>query len=1167
MNGHAPSVNDKANIDATHPEQQVPILQQLQTISNALVLPRFEDYMWRIFAPNNSINDLTAWYVRVIKQQHPATIQFVTAVRTVYQQTLERNHVADVNDVNERCRYLQIPGNQPPMLLSLHSALAYVCGEHQLAATAHQQPLPAYLPLPVPIQQQQPSDMPGASPAVQWWMHALNTLQHTLHERDAQLITTQQLLSVALRENELLRHQLSTVGKILNGEAPEAVPITGSAPAQASTEAASTVAEQPPRPAEDEIDEEIMAEFQASLKIQEDEVRAMLAADKAASNTAAAEPSAPWSASEHPVPHGIYTSPEHDANAQPADALSPPVASTPAAASSPPTSTSTPISGRKFAVRAKRKASNQLDGAAGGNDEQKNNSNNNSIQTTADNTSTSTSQSTTPSSSDGKSQPSQQQSPMFRVECEYTRVPKGSATKTERPITVTFQREGSSNKSPSNKHPTTLDEWIDHLSAMTIDEARAVLSSEMERCLSESNKVTKLLSTGTLPPKLMTDLLERGDKLKHENKIFQQLLTDNKLPFFSSSNRQPYNRNTLHSRNNSLNSSAHADNDNDSQHAGSLDDEEYDDHDDLDSGVYSEGESDEDDAKPAAKRQSIASTTPGNETSIQRKPIVTARRHSKDIATPAQPIHTAHGTIVNGVLKVSPESAKLLEAEMRAVLSRLPQELREKTKVQLQTHIQHGNKQQPLPDISTQPRTTSTLAGRVPNPVASVEEAKDDDEPEAEAVKSESDVDDVDEVDDDKSETSTSAPAAKAMTKAQRKKAKAKAKKAAKLTQGSTAPHSNDTTASDASTAFVHSKQPLTANDTAKQVQALADEIYKKCHIWSRLLTMPQFEKKCMDLLTPSRRLDELNKWSSGAWQAAANSGKSGEQIEQLVASEQLQITNTASLSYVNNAVYGVYIQKILVEHRKKYKVDEKLYNKLCDLNHLPSRAELSATLRVRLPAPEIRVDHEPYTRQLQRKKIELTTTAALNGGSVHSMSLRDMLTIIAPTWTSFSPIAGFAMDVERAELLTKEFVESLATYLGKRCTSLSLSDKNSTILLFGQLNTVPQLTTFLGQTKKVPVEILGISLSDTDDYFASSNPARDVKAIEEYTKQYQPQIVVCCWMPAHTDYTAYWRHHNVLEYILIGERTTGHCGQAWATYGIDPCIIPEVSTLSALNT
>lgn len=50
---------------------------------------------------------------------------------------------------------------------------------------------------------------------------------------------------------------------------------------------------------------------------------------------------------------------------------------------------------------------------------------------------------------------------------------------------------------------------------------------------------------------------------------------------------------------------------------------------------------------------------------------------------------------------------------------------------------------------------------------------------------------------------------------------------------------------------------------------------------------------------------------------------------------------------------------------------------------------------------------------------------------------------------------------------------------------------------------------------------------------------------------KYNPEIVICSWMPFKEDWTADFRaEKSVQEYILIGETDDGCCGDKWRTWG-----------------
>ena len=54
-----------------------------------------------------------------------------------------------------------------------------------------------------------------------------------------------------------------------------------------------------------------------------------------------------------------------------------------------------------------------------------------------------------------------------------------------------------------------------------------------------------------------------------------------------------------------------------------------------------------------------------------------------------------------------------------------------------------------------------------------------------------------------------------------------------------------------------------------------------------------------------------------------------------------------------------------------------------------------------------------------------------------------------------------------------------------------------------------------------------------------------------EAIKKYQPEIIICSWMPYQKDFSKDFRSQkSVKEYLLIGETDDGCCGDDWETWG-----------------
>jgi hypothetical protein len=81
----------------------------------------------------------------------------------------------------------------------------------------------------------------------------------------------------------------------------------------------------------------------------------------------------------------------------------------------------------------------------------------------------------------------------------------------------------------------------------------------------------------------------------------------------------------------------------------------------------------------------------------------------------------------------------------------------------------------------------------------------------------------------------------------------------------------------------------------------------------------------------------------------------------------------------------------------------------------------------------------------------------------------------------------------------------------------------------------------------RAPVERL--SVEQALDKYATMSGADDDKG-DGCSPSRRPVIVLCSWMPMDVDWTGWFRHYGVDEYVLIGECDDGQCGHNWETWG-----------------
>jgi len=144
-----------------------------------------------------------------------------------------------------------------------------------------------------------------------------------------------------------------------------------------------------------------------------------------------------------------------------------------------------------------------------------------------------------------------------------------------------------------------------------------------------------------------------------------------------------------------------------------------------------------------------------------------------------------------------------------------------------------------------------------------------------------------------------------------------------------------------------------------------------------------------------------------------------------------------------------------------------------------------------------------------------------------------------------------YTHDIENPvyELFNREYINALGDYLSKQVEDLGATVGNPiTILEVCAGN--GRLTHFLKEKleQTIPGKAKLIATDSGASKLAINFPVEKLdhkSAIEKYN----PQIILCSWMPLGIDLSADFRKDlSVKEYLLIGQPTL--CGNPWYTYG-----------------
>lgn len=130
-------------------------------------------------------------------------------------------------------------------------------------------------------------------------------------------------------------------------------------------------------------------------------------------------------------------------------------------------------------------------------------------------------------------------------------------------------------------------------------------------------------------------------------------------------------------------------------------------------------------------------------------------------------------------------------------------------------------------------------------------------------------------------------------------------------------------------------------------------------------------------------------------------------------------------------------------------------------------------------------------------------------------------------------------------ELWNQEYISGLAEYLTGRLKG------SNTILELGAGD--GRLTNFLSRQSKLDKRMAGFKFiaTDTGEWGLQQKfQVETVKSNQAALDKYNPDLVICSWIPYEMDFTGEIRATaSVQEYIVIGEEG-GACGDDWKTWG-----------------
>jgi len=159
----------------------------------------------------------------------------------------------------------------------------------------------------------------------------------------------------------------------------------------------------------------------------------------------------------------------------------------------------------------------------------------------------------------------------------------------------------------------------------------------------------------------------------------------------------------------------------------------------------------------------------------------------------------------------------------------------------------------------------------------------------------------------------------------------------------------------------------------------------------------------------------------------------------------------------------------------------------------------------------------------------------------------------IIESFTDYFQWSEFCSDHEKPvfEFLNEDFLDAFADYFVDKIKEYNINkEKPLMVLEIGAGN--GRLTHFLQEKleQKAPGQVKVIATDSGGWGIKSDFPVEQLEHVEAMEK-YKPDIVIFSWMPYKEDSTKDIRKiDSVKEYILIGEKNYGCCGDPWETWG-----------------
>lgn len=229
-----------------------------------------------------------------------------------------------------------------------------------------------------------------------------------------------------------------------------------------------------------------------------------------------------------------------------------------------------------------------------------------------------------------------------------------------------------------------------------------------------------------------------------------------------------------------------------------------------------------------------------------------------------------------------------------------------------------------------------------------------------------------------------------------------------------------------------------------------------------------------------------------------------------------------------------------------------KAEKELEDQSHLPSIRKLVDIFKLKQWKYV-----EPNCKDTHEKAMKDHILQKAGNGKTNTLNFEELLEIAGCSVMGCNEYNWFCEENQIFEFFTKDYIDKFGKYLRERVYDIA-SKKNTdsiTILEVGAGSGV--LGHFLQNDSPLMKLAPGVNVEyvATDSGIAKLHVNSNFQVLKaNYSAalmNFQPDIVICSWMPMNEDWSVFFRQfRSVYEYILIGEFDDGCCGHNWFTWG-----------------